>query len=295
MIQTLGGLPFIKLSDGTPVLAVASVESGSNIKTVAGLPYIQLANGSLVLATVLVGANGEPISTGVTGSTLLTGLVSSWLLGEGTGLTRVDSHGTNHLSDNGTVAQVDGVNGKAAEFGTGKWLSIAANPTLQVGSGSFELVGWANSPNLALTDQVGILVGRWSNTNEYEFLVYFTNARFKFAIGNAAGTGLTGQVESPGSLSSATDYLVRVQYDITVPSISIAINGGAFETSLVAPPSVGATAAELRFGKGEDANPFYNTLHMNHWNLWNRKLTDIEWDTLWNSGAGVVYPFTGLP
>lgn len=56
MIQTLNGLPFTKLSDGTLVLAAASVGDADvqNIHSIGGVPHIRLADGSLVLAVNVV-------------------------------------------------------------------------------------------------------------------------------------------------------------------------------------------------------------------------------------------------
>ena len=69
-------------------------------------------------------------------------LVSWWELDEASG-TRNDAHGSNHLTDGNTVAQVAGKVGNAAQFvaANAESLSIADNANLSV-SGVFSVCAW---------------------------------------------------------------------------------------------------------------------------------------------------------
>jgi hypothetical protein len=254
-----------------------------------------LPPGSGDVLTVVDGSHATFQPSGGGGvSTLLTNLVSAWKMGEAAGTTRVDSHGTNHLTDHGTVGQTAGKNGMAADFGVDKWLSVASNSSLQPSTSAFELVGWVNGADLGVGTCV--LAARWLAGN-FEYLLYYTGARFKLAIGNADGVGIFGQAQADtfGPISNNTDYLVRAQYNPSGPTIGIAVNGGALDT-VTGPASMFVGTANLEFGRDEDNGSLFPTAHMNHWNYWKgRILTPTEWATLWNGGAGVVYPFTGFP
>ena len=72
-------------------------------------------------------------------------LIAFWELEEASG-TRNDAHGSNHLTDNNTVAQGTGKVGNCADFelDNSEYLSIADNAALSVGDEDFTIQAWFN-------------------------------------------------------------------------------------------------------------------------------------------------------
>src|SRR4051794_40520428 len=125
-------------------------------------------------------------------SPLLANLVSYWKLDEAsTGVapvTRNDSHGTNHLTDNNTVTSAAGKLGNAAQFtaANSESLSRIDNASLRFGDEDFSLAFWF-WPDVA---SLGFLVAKFISAVNANFRIYQNSATVGFGIFDSTGAGV---------------------------------------------------------------------------------------------------------
>lgn len=222
---------------------------------------------------------------------LLDQLESAWELNEASG-TRVDSHGSNDLTDNNTVGSGTGlVYGTAADFeaDNSEYLSVPNNASLQGGdfdrtielwckfesTGGVALIGQDDSPGSA-------------NRSFVLFSGVFTGG-FDFAV--VQGTTNTFDVVSSAPVSVGVWYQVLVWYDSKAGRIGIRVNNGTPSTT---PHSNGfsPSTADWQIGAARGIS-FFDGL-IGPVRVWNRLLSDRERAALYNDGAGLPYSsFTG--
>lgn len=160
------------------------------------------------------------------------GLVSHWKLDELSG-TRVDSYGSNHLTDNNTVTVNSGKLGNAAQFtsANSEWLNIADNATVSTGDIDFWLGVWVYLDS-NLTDMSIFAKGPVSGADKnFEFyLVFVASAnRFKFSVGNSVTSSLVA-ANTFGAPPTGTWIFLQVWHDSINNTINIKINNGTTDT-----------------------------------------------------------------
>jgi hypothetical protein len=228
-----------------------------------------------------------------------TNLVSYWELEETSG-TRVDSHGSNDLTDNNTVTSATGIQGTAASFAqaNSEWLEITdANQTGLEGTGSFSVAGWgylASTP--ALNDQYGF-VTKWHNTGAAGG-TSDNNYVYKFAYINDGGT-VGWQIryaKNPTftnlfynvTHSIETWYHYAFVFDDPNNITRFYINGSQVTTGVVnITPQDGI--ADFKIGGAEDSEPWEWDGRIDEVGFWNRVLSAGEVSALYNSGDGIPY------
>ena len=96
--------------------------------------------------------------------------IAFWKLGEASG-TRVDSIGSNDLTDNNTVTQAAGKIGNCAQFtaANSEYLSIADNAALSTGDIDFSIVFWVYFDS---TPSFADVIAKWA-AGEQEYVVEF--------------------------------------------------------------------------------------------------------------------------
>lgn len=208
---------------------------------------------------------------------LLTDLISYWKLDEASG-TRADSHGTNHLADNNTVASAVGkVYGTAADFEDANSESLScAVGGLQTGNADYTVGAWVKLESKPTEATV--------YTNQYPgaILRYRSSSdRFEFFF----GAGVQAQATSFGSPSLGVWYFVVGWYDAAADRIRIQVNDGTVnETTETTGAAGGAT---VQIGARNTAN-FFDGL-IGPVAVWGRVLTSQERTDLYNAGAGLAY------
>jgi hypothetical protein len=219
----------------------------------------------------------------------MTGLISYWKLDEASG-TRVDAHGTNHLTDNNTVGQATGIAGSAGQFirANSEYLSVAHNPTLSLSNTSFTISLWAYFDSL--TDY-RMLASKYRDVPPREFYIeYAPNvSRLRFWMNYSSVIA----ANALGAPSAGTWYFLVCWFDMTAGTMNIQINNGGINTLN------GASAADA----DAQATPFLlgarndNGVHdhmdgrLDEVGLWRRVLTAGERTELFSSGVGLPYPF----
>ena len=238
----------------------------------------------------LGGGVGAPATGAAAVPFSLTNLISYWKLDEASG-TRVDSHGTNDLTDNNTVTQSAGKLGNAAQFvaANSEYLNRADNASLSMGAGvRMTLTAWVYADSLTGVDTHEI-IGKRNAIDSLEYSLRTDESDlFSFFV-TSDGTVGTITLVTAEALSTATWYFVVAWYDGT--NINLQVNNGTIHST--------AFSADIFDGTSEfDIGAVASLLPGWSWDgridsvgLWKRVLTADERAALYNAGAGTEYPF----
>lgn len=211
-------------------------------------------------------------------------MVSHWKLDEASG-TRADSHGTNNLTDVNTVTSAAGVLGNAAEFtaANSERLSIASNATLQMGPIDFTLCAWVYLNGTGTSRTI------MSKGNEYWLEYSSTGPQFRFAYVDSGGNTRDVFASTFGSPSSGSFNFVVAWYESATQTLYIQVNNGTVDSEVQVNP-VNAAAGAL-FALGSRNGAVFHDGRTDAVGVWKRILTSDERTRLYNSGAGLDYPF----
>lgn len=178
----------------------------------------------------------------------------------------------------------------AAQFvaANAEYLSHPSNADLQTGNVDFTIAAWVSLSTVANCD----IVTRWATPTNGEYALVYFSSRFRFAVtpdGTAAST-VTVVASSLGAASAGTWYLVVGWHDALNNTLNIQINNGAVEST---PHTTGVYPSAAPFGLSR-ASYVGGYVHgmLDEVGFWKRLLTADERALLWNSGAGLSYPFS---
>lgn len=224
-----------------------------------------------------------------------TNLVSYWEFEEASG-TRFDSHGSNDLTDNNTVAQGTGIQGNGADFEAtnSEYLSItdAAQTGLDLGASGtdFSASFWFNFESLPSSGQYRTWFWKWvGGTNNRQFVIDFTNAsgayRSAVLLSSNGSSSYNSEVNFSTSFSTATWYHFVYVYDASAGTLKAYVNGSLEVTHSSTPTSIynGNGAFWISNGQG-----FHDGV-MDELGIWSEALTSDHITWLYNSGAGRTY------
>ncbi len=216
---------------------------------------------------------------------LVDDLVSYWTLNEASG-TRNDSHGTNHLTDNNTVASNTGKVGNAAEFvgASSEYLSKAYNASLTVDDAvSFSFAGWVYLDSTAGLSTFFASAGAYTPYGlAYDNVGGASNLRFDAYFNN---TTLIN-----GALSTGTWYFLAAGHDAPSSQTWMQVNGGTRVTTADGGFAVTDDAAGP-FYIGRSAAGEYLSGRVDELGFWKRYLSSAEVIELYNSGSGRDYAY----
>ena len=222
------------------------------------------------------------------GSTLTDGLVSWWSLDETSG-TRVDSHGSNDLTDNNTVTYVAGKQGNAAEFTKAnlEYLNVAATHGLHGGDRDFTCAGWAYVRNGSGLQGICGTGSSTAGAASSDWWVGISSSKFIF-YGEVGTTHKPLTANTFGAISADTFYFFVAEYNATTDTLGLSVNNGTVDT-LGSVTALNNTGNDFNVGLG-----FSNIAYLNggadEIAFWSRLLTADEKTELYNSGSGIGYP-----
>ena len=231
-------------------------------------------------------------------STLLAGLVSYWNLDEESG-TRVDSVGSNDLTDNNTVGFDAGVNGSAASFvaANSESLTVADTTSLSPAgaNASFTISAWAKIPSTGLVGQNMVVVKWGGGGNAYEREYYIalianeTADYMDFFVGNGIGAAQSFQTFPTPTFTDGAWHHILAWHDGDESKMKAQINGG----TVLEASSVGTFDGNGTFAVGRTGSfgSFFSDLTIDEVAYWDRVLTEDERTELYAAGAGKFYPF----
>ncbi len=152
--------------------------------------------------------------------------VAYWKLEEPSG-TRMDSLGSNHLTDNNTVTQAAGKQAYAAQFtaANSEYLSIADNTDLSVGNIDFTVAFWVYLDDIGSTHD---FINRYNIAGQRSYDIYFTTgAGFNFAVSDNGVSNPTVLVTAAtfGAPAAGVWYCVICWHDAANNIVGISVNG----------------------------------------------------------------------
>lgn len=213
-------------------------------------------------------------------SGLTTNLISYWKLDEASG-NAADSIGSNTLTNTGTMTYGTGIINNGASIATGKYLSISSAITSSVTNISVSL--WADLSGTSLgggffrigtsglANGWGVGVGgtKYDGSNNGNNLLVLVDGVAWNSMGSFGGSGWKHVVVTRGA-STWTAY----------------VNGTALAGAPTSTPSAYLASTAI----GADQGQFTGVV--DEVGFWERELTSTEVTELYNSGAGLAYPFS---
>lgn len=225
------------------------------------------------------------------GSPILTGLQAYWKLDETSG-TRIDSHGSNNLTDVNTVGSNTGIISNAADFVAANQEALTITDNAALSCADIDLTVWGWFYLNAVGIQFYGFFSKWDagagvGTLEYR-LVFQNNVLFWQVSGN----GSTSTSVTRGFSTATTWTFFCVQHDATNNLIKISLNNDAFTT---AAHTTGIFNGVNDFQLGHFGN-VAGTGHLNgrldEIGFTKALLSADNITSLYNGGTGKTYPFT---
>lgn len=225
-------------------------------------------------------------------STLPTNLVSYWELEEASG-TRVDSHGSNDLTDNNTVGQGTGKQGNCADFEKNQSEFLEITDASQSGldiTGDLSIAAWIQLESLSNSTLNAIVTkDDGASQRSYIFCVWDSEdpaGTFNLMLW-AHSTSSSTIFNKNWSPSTGTWYHVACVYDASAGSCEFFVDGSSIGSEGSGVNSLKNSTGDFHIGAG-------NTQY--HWDglidevgIWDKTLTSSEITDLYNSGSGLPY------
>lgn len=234
-------------------------------------------------------------------SELLDGLRSYWAMDEDNdsgfvNTPRLTSYGaTATLSDNTptTVRSVTGKAGRAARFVDDNTQELSMS-TLVLGDANWTFAAWVKANDVVGALHRGI-ISKWNSTvaENKEFFVAHNTTENKFGFWvSANGAATTTSMVAGPVISTNTWYHVVFWHDATNDEIGLSVNDSSATTAHAGGVYTGTTAFWIGgIANSSNAGTWFNG-DVDEVGLWDRVLTAAEITQLYNSGAGLPYPFT---
>lgn len=215
-----------------------------------------------------------------------------------------DAHGSNTLTNNGTVTFVAGKVGNAAdcESGSSQYLSIIDNAALSMGDIDCTFAGWVRfeSAPTAGTFTMTVLAKCNLSDNQREYLLDWEQSANRLRVQiSGDGTATTTLVANTlGIPQLATWYFIVWKHDSVNNQIIMKINDVA-ETPVAHTTGIHNGTSTFALGaliRSAATDRFMDGL-LDEWGIWKRKTTDAEDTWLYNSGTGRSYAeiVAGIP
>lgn len=222
-----------------------------------------------------------------------TNLVSYYKLNETTGIVAIDSKGDNDGNNINSVSinQTGKIGTSYGTFTTNKYINLGTeNADISFNYNvPFSVCTWFNTTTGTLNDIYLYLQA--SNNTKFGHSLYFSSNKLYFNATKSASASYSSQSNS--TFSPSTWYYACGVYGGTgSDQITLYING-VLQTStatwgggVVLPPDF-----EFTVGNDTTTRSFPGTI--DEFSIWNKALTQTDINDLYNSGAGLTYPFTG--
>lgn len=165
--------------------------------------------------------------------------------------------------------------------------SLADNATHSTGDIDFSFSAWVYMD--ARNNNRGFL-GKWTSGQEEYALVYLSN-RLGFYVHDASSGQHGVNADDIGDPSASTWYHIVCGHDALANIAFIQVNGG---TRYTVAHTTGVRNGTSPFNIGDYNNDAGTVLsgRVDEVGMWKRVLSSAEAITLYNSGAGLAYPFT---
>lgn len=288
----------VKGGPAIPVYVVSDARMAEGRFRLQGGPAVPMGNISMLGMDRRVGGGDVAIPVYVEDGLLSSGgggagvgtnpgtteLKAWWSLDEASGA-RSDSHGSNDLTDNGSVGQAVGVVGNAASFGGNESLSIADNADFSITTTDFTLAMWVRFDSYGSFPH---LAGKWGNSGEEWFVRLkgsSSTALFSFFVIDSDVNFIELEADTPATVELDTWYLITAWYNGS--NINIEVNNGVAYGSA---HNTGVRDLDGPFTLGERGTGSGDLLgRLDEVSFWHRALTADEREWMYNNGSGRSY------
>jgi len=232
-------------------------------------------------------------------ATLLDNLTAYWTLDETSGV-RVDSHGSNDLSDNNTVLYATGLIGNASDYevSNSEYLSITDGSAsgFEPTTGGISFGGWYKAESNLGGSQGATLLGKfgaggnrsWALTlDTYNYLGHTKHLNFEMFDATCTQTSLLSASNWEPPVGTWV-HLVAVADDVN-NTLTIYKDGSSYLTTAWTGSGVCDSTAIIQ-QSGSDNQTGLDGL-ADEWFFYDRPLTSSEVSELYASGSGLTYPF----
>jgi Concanavalin A-like lectin/glucanases superfamily len=222
---------------------------------------------------------------------LTTSMVSYWQLEEASG-TRVDSFGSNNLTDHNGTGQAAGIIGNAASFtaASTQYLSKTSNSSLQLGGTDFTIMAWVRITDKSTTRA---FLSKWNlDISSVEYILEYDQSvdQFLFATSpNGSSGDVLLHAATFGSPSVNTWYQIFAWFDSVGGNMFISVNNGSADTAAQSLVFTGTADLQLsaQFFSGSQVQLWQGQI--DEVSIWKRVLTSAERTQLWNGGQGLSF------
>jgi hypothetical protein len=223
-------------------------------------------------------------------STLITNLKAYWKLDESSGV-RYDQVNSHNMTDVNTVSSTTGKIGTSANFNAanGERLYTASHPDLEFGVDEpFTVSAWVY---LTSKSNYRSIVGKAVNESNRQFHLYYhtTLNRYAWLVKLPAGNFNYFYANSFIPPLNTWTFIVA-WHDPVANTINIQINDGTIESDPHA--GTGSNTAPFHIGSYiTNSSQYVWSGRIDEVGFWKRVLTTDERSALYNSGAGLTFPF----
>ena len=241
-----------------------------------------------------VGAEeSSEIFSDVKNSSLATDLKAFWEFEETSG-TRVDSHGSNDLTDDSSVGSTTGKCGtNAVDFvrSSSDSLSIADNADVNP-TGDTSFACWFKLTT-DTSGQIRAFFGKDGGATTRGYASWFFNSsgthQFKFFVSQDGSSSEELTVGIGSTLSTGTWYHVVGVWDASTSTIEFFLDGVSVGTATGTRTAIHDNGASFYVGRFGNYSGDYTDMAIDDMGLWHRKLTNPQITGLYNGGTCLPY------
>ncbi len=211
-------------------------------------------------------------------------LVSYWNLDESSG-NAIDAHDSNDGTVTGATQGASGLINDAYSFGgAGDYIAIGNPANLQLTS-AMSVSLWCNtSSNTRSIITKGLSRG---NADERDWDIFGNGTNLIFVISNGSTYFVNAAAAWP-DMSSGFHHIVCTW---SGSAAAVYVDGSPFATDATG-SGTPTTANILYLGGKHSSQPYEFLGTLDEVGIWSRELTSGEVTSLYNSGAGLAYPFS---
>lgn len=224
-------------------------------------------------------------------------LVSYWKLDESSG-NATDAHGSNTLTNNGTMSYTAAKINNGASLASTKYLSIADGSQSGLDPGTDMSVSfWFNYTGSVFGINPGVF-GKWrasAGNRGYMFNLNGPGPAEQLTLSfRTSSDGTNDTIKSKAGFAVNTVYHVALSYTGSTGTCLLYINGSLSDTWTSMPTSIYDNGQPFEIGSNfGNTIDYWTSGWIDEFGLWNRPITSTEVTSLYNSGSGLAYPFAG--
>ena len=230
---------------------------------------------------------------GVSHAALTTNIVSYYKLDESSG-NAADSVGGVTLTNNGSATYSAGKinNGVSLSGSASQYLSASDNATTDTPTTAITVAGWYKATSSFVSQPIVSKNYSGSWTAPYASWLLRVDSSTVIGFGLNLGGTFTNYEATVPTMTAGTWYYIVGVYDGS--HIYVYLNGVSQGTPPAASGTIGYSTGTLMLGRDGSAAEVVNGM-IDEVGIWSRALTSTEVTQLYNSGAGLQYPFTTTP